>query len=207
MNEPLHYAFVDESGTVDPFSASRFLTVALLSTPKPRSIELHMKRAHKKYGTSLASGEMKASVSREAVAQQVLKAIAQEPVVIVAVVVDKREIVRPPGDPEDIYREAVTRVVRCAISRWPRIDICLDRRYTTKRLRYRLEKEIREGTADLHQEVVIIRQEDSIACKELQAVDYVAWAFFQKYERGNRRFYQIIADKVAIEEVIKQRLW
>ena len=207
MSEPLHHAFVDESGTADPFSGSHFLVIALLSTTRPRPIELHVKRAHKKYGTSLASGEMKADVSRGTVVERLLQAIAQEPVAIVAVVVDKRAIVRPPGDPEDIYREAVTRAVRHAISRWPRIDICLDKRYTTKRLRYRLEKEIREGIADLHQEVVIIRQEDSISHKELQAVDYVAWAFFQKYERGDDRFYQIIANRVIVEEVIRRGLW
>ena len=65
------------------------------------------------------------------------------------------------------------------------------------------------GTArrpdNFHQEVVIIRQEDSIACKELQATDYIAWAFFQKYERGDSRFYEIVADKVVVEEVISRR--
>jgi len=124
----------------------------------------------------------------------------------VAIIVDKQSIVRPPEDAEDIYREAVTRAIRHAVNRWPSIDVCLDRRYTTKRLRYRLEKEIREGIADLHQEVVIIHQEDSIAHKELQPVDYVAWAFFQKYEQGDERFYQIIADKVIVEEIIQCQL-
>jgi len=207
VNEPLHYTFVDESGDVAPFSGSHFLVVALLSTTSARSIELHVKRAHKKYGTSLSSGEMKAASSREVVVERLLHAIAQESVAIVAVIVDKRDILRPPADAEDIYREAVTRAVRHAVSRWPRVDVCLDKRYTTKRLRYRLEKKIREGIADLHQEVVIIRQEDSVAHKELQAVDYIAWAFFQKYERKNERFYQIIADKVIVEEIIKRRLW
>jgi len=203
----LRYAFVDESGTVAPFSGSHFLVITLLATTRPRPIELHVKRAHKKYGTSLASGEMKADVSREVVIERLLRAIAREQVAIIAVVVDKRDIMRPPEDPEDIYREAVARTVRHAVSRWLRIDLCLDKRYTTKRLRYRLEKEIRERIADLHQEVVIIRQEDSIAQKELQAVDYIAWAFFQKYEREDERFYQIIANKVIVEEVIRRRLW
>jgi hypothetical protein len=203
----LHYAFIDESGTVDPFSGSHFLVIALLSTTRPRAIELHVKRALKKYGTSLASGEMKADASREVVIKRLLQAIAQEPVAIVAVIVDKRDIVRPPEDPEDIYREAVTQAVRHEVARWPRIDVCLDKRYTTKRLRYGLEKVIREGIANLHQEVVIIRQEDSIAQKELQAVDYIAWAFFQKYERGDGRFYEIIAHQVVVEELITRRLW
>ena len=137
-------------------------------------------------------------VSREIVIERLLQAIAREPIAIVASIVDKRHIVRPPEDPEDIYREAVVQAVRHAVARWPRIDLCLDKRYTVKRLRYRLEKEIRERIAHLHQEMVIIRQEDSIACKELQAVDYIAWAFFQKYERGDTRFYDIVADQVIV---------
>jgi hypothetical protein len=150
---------------------------------------------------------MKADVSREVVIKRLLQAIAGERIAVIAVIVDKRCIARPPGHPEELYREAVTRAARHAVARWPRIDLCLDKRYTTPRLRYRLEKEIREGIADLHQEVVIIRQVDSIAHKELQAVDYIAWAIFQKYERGDERFYKIIANKVIVEEVIKRRLW
>jgi len=202
-----HFAFVDESGTVAPFSGSHFLVIALLATTRARPIELHVRRAHKKYGTSLASGEMKADASREEVIERLLQAIAQEQVEIVAVIVDKRGIARPPEDPEDIYREAVAQAIRYAVTRWPRIDVCLDKRYTMKRLRYRLEKEIRERIADLRQEVVIIRQEDSIAQKELQAVDYIAWAFYQKYEWGDERFHQIIANRVVVEAVIRRRLW
>ncbi len=55
MSGPLHYAFIDESGTVAPFSGSRFLVIALLGTTRPRPIELHVKRALKRYGTSLSS--------------------------------------------------------------------------------------------------------------------------------------------------------
>jgi len=207
MSPPLQYAFVDESGTVDPFSGSHFLVIAMLSTAKARPIELTIKRALKRYGTSLASGEMKASASREVVVQHLLQALANEPIAILAVVVDKQHIARPPDDLEDIYREAVTVAIREAVARWPRMDVNLDKRYTAKHLRYRLEKEIREGIADLPQEVVMIRQEDSIASKELQAADYVAWAFFQKYERGDTRFYDIISGKVVVEEVISRRLW
>ncbi len=199
----MHYAFVDESGTVSPFSGSHFLVVVLVSTTRPRPIELHVRRAHRKYGTDLSTGEMKAGTSREAVVERLLGAIANEAISIIAVTVEKQAIARFPVDPEDIYRKAASLVVRQAVQRWPRIRICLDKRYTTKRLRTQLEEQIREGIADLHQEVVIIQQEDSIACKELQAADYVAWAFFQKYERRDNRFYEIVAERVVAEEIIR----
>lgn len=207
MSPPLQYAFLDESGTVSPFTGSHFLVAALISTAHPRVLELHVRRAQKKYGASLRSGEMKADSSREAVIAEILAAIASEPVTIITVAVDKQAIARPPTDSEDIYRQMVSQAVGHLLRRWPRVDICLDKRYTAERLRYRLERAVCEAVADLPHEVLIIRQEDSIARKELQAADFVAWAIFQKYERGDNRFYDIIAHRLVAEEVITQALW
>jgi hypothetical protein len=202
-----HYAFVDESGTVAPFSGSRHLVVALLAVAAPRPIELHVRRMQKRYGASLRSGEMKANASREQVVADLLHALAEEAAAIIAVIVDKSAIARPPADPEDIYRTAVGLAVAHAVNRWPRLDVYLDRRYTAERLRDRLEREIREVIAGLPQEVVMIRQEDSVAYKALQAADYVAWAIFQKYEHGERRFCDIFAEQMIVEEIVQRSLW
>jgi hypothetical protein len=208
VDESIRYAFIDESGTTTPFGGDHFLVVAALTTAHPRSIETHVKRAHKKYGTSLASGEMKASASQGKVIERMLRALADEPLEFIAIIVDKRVIVRPPTDAEDIYRAAVTRAAQCAIDHHPLSEICLDKRYTTKTLWDRLERQIRSGIADrAGAALTLIRQEDSIQRKELQAVDYVAWAIYQKYARGVERFYRIIAAKIVIEEIIQQRLW
>jgi len=203
----MRYGFLDESGDVDPFSGTRFLVVAVLSTTAPRPIELHVKRARRSLGKKPAPNEMKASTSEPKIVERLLKAIAQESVEIIAVIVDKQSILRPPGDPEDIYRMAVTRAIRHCVKRWPRSTFYLDKRYTKKALRYQLEEVIREGLVGVPQEVVLIRQEDSLVRKELQAGDHVAWAFFQKYERNDDRFYRIIEDKVLIEELVKHELW
>ena len=45
------------------------------------------------------------------------------------------------------------------------------------------------------------------AKKELQAADFISWAFFQKYERGDSQFYELISGNVIVEEVIRRRLW
>ena len=87
------------------------------------------------------------------------------------------------------------------------MNICLDRRYTNERQRFELETRIRESIQDLPQKVVMIQQENSISRKELQAVDAVAWAFFQKYERDNASFYQLISSKIIAEEIIQERDW
>ncbi len=204
---PLHYAFIDESGTVAINTDSHFLAIALVSTAQPRAIEMLVRKAHKKFGTSLASGEMKADASTEQTIERFLRILASESIAIMAVVINKQIIARPPEDLEDIYRAAVGQLVRCAVGQWPRMEIVLDKRYTAKRLRYMLEQSIREQITDLPQEVVLIHQEDSQARKELQATDYVAWAFYQKYEHGDSRFYDLIAERVIVENVVERRLW
>lgn len=203
----IRYGFLDESGGVDPFSGSHFLVVAVLTTRTPRPIKLHLKRARKGLRRKARPDEMKASTLHPDVIKRLLAAVAEEDLAIVAVIVDKRVILRPPEDPEDIYREAVTRAVAHCVTRWPRCELFLDKRYTKAALRHQLEVVIREGIADLPQQVVLIQQEDSRNRKELQVADHIAWAFYQKYELADDSFYEVLKDKVIVEEVVRHHLW
>ena len=38
--------------------------------------------------------------------------------------------------------------------------------------------------------------------KELQAVDFISWAIFRKYEKGDYEFYEIIKDKIIDEKLL-----
>jgi hypothetical protein len=93
------------------------------------------------------------------------------------------------------------------VEHFPRVEICLDKRYTNEYLRYELEKHIRENLMDISPQLALIRQQSSYTRKELQAADAVAWAFFQKYERQDPLFYDVIASKVVAEELIEKRHW
>jgi hypothetical protein len=146
---------------------------------------------------------MKAAHSKEKTIRWILEAIAREEVEIVAVVLDKRGIVKSPKDPEDLYRKAVVKAIRLCVERWPWLKVTLDKRYTHEYLRQKLEWQIRERIADIKGQAVMIHQVDSMRAKGLQAVDHVAWAFWQKYQRGDESYYQIIKDKVIAEEVIE----
>ncbi len=201
------YAFLDESGTVGASNGTHFLVIAVLTAVQPRDLELPVRRALKKLGRSISCGELKAARSSEKFNTRLLSTIASQDVSIVSVIVDQSAITLAPTDSEAIYRQAVTRTIHHVVERFPCIDIFLDKRYTNDALVYLLEKQIRESLVDLTTQMVIIRQQDSFTRKELQAVDAVAWAFFQKYERGNPRFYELIADKVIVEEVLSQKKW
>jgi len=207
MPDLMHFAFIDESGTVGAETGTHFLIVAVICGDQARDIEIPVQRAQKKFGTSLASGEMKANSSREAVTLRLLKELAKEDIQIVAVAVDQKAIVSAPNDKEDIYRIAVSRAVYHLVERWPRIQILLDQRYTNNQLRFELEKQIREEIVDLPQKVVLLRQLNSQAQRGLQAADFIAWAFFQKYEKSDCRFVDVLTSKIVQEEVIVRKTW
>jgi hypothetical protein len=202
MADLMHYAFIDESGTVGVETGTHFLVIAVICGSQARDIEIPVQRALKKFGTSLASGEMKANASREAVILRLLGDLVKEEIQIIAVAVDQKAISILPEDREEIYRKAVSRAIFHLVQRWPRIQICLDQRYTNYKLRFDLEKRIREKIADLPQKVVLIRQLSSQTQRGLQAADFIAWAFFQKYERGDCRFFDAISSRVMGEEII-----
>jgi len=143
------YAFLDESGDVAPFTGSRFLVVAVLVVETPRPVELHVKRARQSLHRKARPDEMKASASELRVSERLLTSIADEDIAIVAVVVDKRAILRPPEDRETIYRDAVSRAVGHCLQRWPHLDLHLDRRYTSLALRRSLEKAVSESAAQI----------------------------------------------------------
>jgi len=195
------YAFIDESGTVGAKTGTRFLVVVSLSVNQPRALELTIRRAIKKYGSKIASGEIKAADFEERDILRLLREIEKEDITVVAVILDQGAIRRQPKKAEANYRRLVARAIRYLVQRSPRAEICIDKRYTNERLRYLLEKTIREEIADLPQ-VVLIRQENSSSRKELQAADAVAWSLFQKYERNDSRFYDVIASKIVIEDVV-----
>lgn len=150
---------------------------------------------------------MKATAVETSVTLRLLEALIDEDVEILTTVVDKRIIRRPPVDPENIYRELVTRAIRHCLERHPEIELWLDKRYTKPALRWLLEKTVREQVVDIPQQVLLIHQEDSQQHRGLQAVDHVAWALYQKYERNDDRLYQVIKEKIVSEEVILRNLW
>lgn len=207
MNTTLYYAFMDESGTVGASTGTHFLVLAVLATPNARSIELPIRRILKKFRASLTSDEIKAADFDESVIMRLLSEIAKEEITIVATIVDQQAIRYPPREMEDVYRRAAAWTVRHLAERFPRLELSIDRRYTNAHLRYLLEKTIRAELESIEHHNIMIQQENSISRKELQAVDVIAWAIFQKYERNDTRFYDVIASNIMNETVIRQKDW
>lgn len=210
MDTTLYYAFMDESGTVGTEDGTHFLVIAVTTLSNPREVEKPIRnvfrRAVKKFGANAVS-EVKASDLEEPVVLRLLEELAEKDITIMATIVDQSAIRIPPKNKEDIYRRAAAWTVRRLAEKFSRLDLSIDKRHTNAHLRRLLEKAIRDEVESLPQQNILIQQENSITRKELQAADAVAWAIFQKYERGDARFYDVIESKIADETIIRQKDW
>ena len=194
----LHHAYIDEAGNVAPSSQGSFFVMTALCIDNPRAINRIVRKVHKR---QTGQDELKAKKTREKLVLGLLRDLAARDIEIFAVIADHRLLRWSYTDPEQLYREVAAHLVRRLSEYYPRIEITLDKRYTNRHLRDLLEIAIRNGLADLSQRVVLIRQEDSQRVRELQAADFIAWALYQKYERGNDRFYRLIASRIVDEEL------
>lgn len=197
----LHHAYIDEAGNAAPSRQSSFFVMSALCIDNPRIIQRIVRKVHRRLDSSEGKGELKAKKTRGKLVMELLEDLAVRDVEIFAVVTDHRLHGWMHSDPEELYRIVAARLVRKLCAYYPRIEITLDKRYTNRHQRDLLEVAIRDGLADLSQKMVLIRQDDSQHVRELQAADFVAWALYQKYERGNDSFYQLIASRIVEEEV------
>ena len=181
MTITLQYAFIDETGSSTISKHNDILIVVAVCTDAPQFLNRLIRKMQKKYGSSLASGELKGKKAHSKLIEEILHGLVHESVEVFSIILERQVLRRAADDPEALYSWAIMRLVRKLVVHYQRLEIVLDQRYTTRHLRYLLEKDIRAGIADLPQQYVLIRQEDSVFAKELQAADFVAWALFQKY--------------------------
>lgn len=204
--ETLWYGFVDEASGPDPFYGGPLVFVAIV-TRQPRALDLLIRRVYKKSGRRIGgTGELKASFAEERLVVDVLTRLAKLDVHIVCVTLDKSVIMRPPADVETLYHAAAKLLLLRCIERWPRLEMHFDKRYTNKYQQRQFERYLREGIASFSNVVVTVEQDDSVALKELQAADFVAWAAGQK-AKGEIGFWRLIAGRVVVDDVIRQEKW
>jgi len=191
-----------------PQGSSRYLIVAIVLTRNPRLLRKTVTKTRKHLRKKLKNiPELKAKRTPKKIVARFLRYIAELDVEIVAVVLDKHTAsVRL--DAEDWYRQTCAEAIRHCVERYTWLKLAADRRYTNQNLRDRLEQSIlvRAGSASERTTLGLIRveQSDSVQEKGIQAADAVVWSLGQKYEREDDELYNIIKDKIIVEEVLRK---
>ena len=193
----MKYGFLDESGDVDFTAAATVnFVVVIVVVGRLRPLQIAVKKLRRDFGRHLKTvSELKASQNDPRITRRLLTRAVEAGFEALAVVVDKRKLVLP-ADPEDLYRDACARAVREALERFGSLTLTLDRRYRTFRLQSRLDEVLSACLMGLSGKTLAIHHENSEKERALQVADAVAWALFQKYERGDETLWQVIQGRV-----------
>jgi hypothetical protein len=193
----VRYGFLDESGDVAyTAEAGNTLVVAVVVANHPDALRKAVTKTRKALGKRARHlPELKAADSDPRLVRKLLTHAVGMGFEAVGVILDKRQILEP-EDPEELYRETCAVAIREIVQRWGSVSVILDRRYTKRQLREKLERVLEDGVESLGH-TMVLRHEDSTRERALQVADAVAWALFQKYERQDASFWEIIRENVV----------
>ena len=194
--------YLDESGELE-FSdkSSKFFVIALLKPKERNDIYRVMKKVRKrKLKKSIKElGVIKAHNSDDFIRTKVLEGIAGTDCEIYCIVFNKKavfEYLRK--EPKKLYNYVAGVVLAESHNHTGKIRIIAHKRETNRMLRddfnQYLQARLREQNTPV--EITHMNAENEFG---LQAVDFVSWAIYRKYESSDGRFYDIIKGKIRAE--------
>ncbi len=201
--------YLDESGDLGfnfKKGASAFFVISFVAMDEPISLELKrvIKKIKQKHRIP-RKVEVKGNKDRHALRLDVLRAISSLPIEIYSIVVNKKNIDKHLRNDTNIFYNYMVNLIVIPYLERKKVNeahIIADLRITRiakglrfdDYLKYKLFFEKK-----LYIEL-IVEFLDSRKSLGLQAVDFVSYSLFRKYERKDKRYYQIIEKRVKGEK-------
>ena len=91
---------------------------------------------------------------------------------------------------------------RGVLSAGESVNLFIDRKDTKKILRENFTQYLAKGMSGRRSEPFFAVLHTSHENKSLQAVDFISWAIFRKYESGDFEFYEMIKSKIVEERLL-----
>jgi len=205
------YIFLDESGDLGfgPKSSKWFLFTIVLTNNHRRiekiikKVRLGLKKKYKKVG------ELHAYHSLPATKVKMLKLLSEnKDLKILCVILNKKKVyVDLQNQKNHLYNYTANILLdrlhnSKLINIEEPIDLYIDQKDTNKFIRENFEKYLKDNFAKRGSKKVKIKIKPSHSEKCLQAVDFISWAIFRKYEKGDYEYYEIIKDKIIKENLL-----
>ena len=83
--------------------------------------------------------------------------------------------------------------------KWTSIEFIASRRETNKFLNENFRDYLMRQVKNNHKGIIKISVKTPAEEKCLQAVDFLSWSFFRKYEKGDDSYYNIFKNKIVEE--------
>lgn len=205
----MRYVFIDESGefgmdfTKD--KTSKYFVITALETTDKKPIEKAVTRVFKSIKSKKRINSLHANRDSDAIRKKLLSELAKCDFRITAVVIDKKKQVL--GDFHSVYKGLLRATMSytafyCIYEAKPapaEISLCISRLHT----KTSLNEDIVNIFSNNKRDDLIVKTEIKPPNTErcLQAVDFISWAIFRKFEYGDESFFKIIKSKIFNFEI------
>ncbi len=205
------YIFLDESGDLGfDFSkkkTSRYFLITCLFVSKKRPIEkvvsnTHkgLKKIHKKRG-----GVLHCFKEKPITKERLLKQLNNKDCSVMTIYLNKEKVFTHLQNEKDILYNFVVNILldriysKKLINTNEKINLIASRKDTNKFLNQNFKNYLSNQIANNHKVDISIEIKTPYQEKSLQAVDFVSWAIFKKYEHNDEGYYNLIKEKIAEE--------
>lgn len=205
------YVFMDESGDLG-FSkkSSKWFVFTIAFSTDHRCLERVVKKVWKSlYKKYKHSGELHASHEKEVTRLKMLKLISQcDDLKIMTIILNKDKVYTDLQNQKNYLYNYTANIIldrlhnKDFIEDINEIKLVIDRKDTKKSLQdnfinYLTNSVSKKGTKNFS-----VKLHASYENKSLQAVDFISWSIFRKYEQGDYKYYEIIKNKIIEEKLL-----
>ncbi|MDR0876086.1 MAG: DUF3800 domain-containing protein [Clostridiales Family XIII bacterium] len=200
--------YLDESGDLGfdfrKLRTSRFFVIAFLIADDKRPVHAVIKKALKglpENDLKHNHGVLHAGYEKSSTCIKLLRHITSKDICIAVMKLDKRKLTLPENI-HDFYSQVVISLFNCLhtnglIDSSEQICLIASQRETNKQLNDKFAAMVSQGTsivANISTEIA-----KPYSDKGLQVVDFIAWAYWQKYENDNPLYADILSAKTILE--------
>ena len=206
------YIFLDESGDLGfdfkKKGTSNFFVVTFLFVDGSKKvIEKIVKNTHSQLSKKIRRriGLLHATNEKPITRQRLLKKLSMIDCSIMSIYLNKKKVFTKLQDEKQVLYNYVTNILldriytKKVVPNNKKIELIASRRETNKFLNENFKDYLNRQVKSNHDGDMKVSIKTPSEEKSLQAVDFVSWAIFRKYENGDDSYYNVIKNKI-IEE-------
>jgi len=205
------FIFLDESGDLgfnfQKKKTSKIFIITCLFTENKRPIEKIVKKTHselqKKYKRKF--GILHAVKEKLVTRKRLLKRLNYKDCAIMTIYLNKKRVHTRLQDEKTVLYNYVANILldriytKKIIPIEKTIELVASKRETNKFLNENFKNYLNAQVKNRHKVNINVRIKSPSEEKSLQAVDFVSWAIFRKYEHGDDSYCNIIKNKIVEE--------
>ena len=206
------YIFLDESGDLGfdfkKKGTSQFFIVTILYTRDSKgALEKIVKKTHSELAKKFKRriGVLHAVQEKPITRLRILKRISEKECGVMAIYLNKKKVHTHLQDEKQVLYNFVTNILldriysKKILSPDLSIEFVASRRETNKFLNENFRDYLTRQIKNNHKGLIKVSIKTPAEEKCLQAVDFLSWAIFRKYERGDESYYKVFRKKISEE--------